>query len=89
MKHLTSRKTLAALAVVATVGLTAGCSDNDDDDIGTPPGTANEVPASATVTTKDYVTYIGTLAKSETALPLSLDKVVKPPTSETEAPQAI
>ena len=49
---------------------------------------ANEVPASATESTRAYANFAGSLAPSEHHEPLDVNKVT-PPTSETEEPQAI
>ena len=53
-----------------------------------PPAAADEVPASATASTRAYATYAASLAPSETGSPLEVNKVT-PPTSEWEEPQAL
>jgi ABC-type glycerol-3-phosphate transport system substrate-binding protein len=74
-------------------GLLAGlaaCGGNDGYTAETPstPSASNEVPSSATDSTTAYRAFAASLPKSETALPLDVNKV-KPPTSETEAAAAI
>ena len=68
------------------VGL-AACGGGDDaaPPPAPPPVVVDEVPASATASTAAYGQFAGSLAASETAEPLALDKVV-PPTSETDEP---
>jgi hypothetical protein len=54
-----------------------------------PPDTsANEVPASATVSDAAYVSYTGSLPASETQEPLDVNKMT-PPTSESDEPALI
>jgi hypothetical protein len=67
--------------------LLAACGDSPET-ADAPPAAANEVPASATASTRAYATFAGSLAPSDTHEPLDVNKVV-PPTSETEEPQAI
>ena len=53
-----------------------------------PPPAANEVPASATASTRAYATFAGSLAPSDSQQPLDVNKVT-PTTSETESPESI
>jgi hypothetical protein len=78
------RNSLIALGLCA---LLAACGDSPET-AEAPAAAANEVPASATTSTRAYATFAGSLAPSETHEPLDVTKVV-PPTSETEEPQAI
>jgi hypothetical protein len=75
----------ALSALFASAVLVACGSDGDTPVANTPP---TEVPASATASTTAFVTFTGSLAPTETGLPLSLTSVM-PPTSETEAPQPV
>ncbi len=80
-------KTFHAAAAAASL-LLAACSDSPPDE-GTvpaePPATSNEVPSSAAASTTSWAQYVASLAKTETGLPVEVNKVV-PPTSETELP---
>lgn len=52
------------------------------------PPASNEVPASATASSRAYASFAASLSNSDTQDPLDVNKVT-PPTSETEEPQAI
>jgi uncharacterized lipoprotein YajG len=75
---------LIALGLTAAL---AACGDSPQTAEVTPPA-SNEVPASATASSRAYASFTGSLAKSDTQAPLDVSKVT-PPTSETEEPQAI
>jgi hypothetical protein len=76
-------KAIQAFTTLAlAVGLAACGGGSSSDPM---PAAANEVPASATVSSASYTQFVGSLAKTETGLPLEVNKVV-PPTSETELP---
>jgi len=77
------------IASCLALGLSA-CGGDDEETIDLPaaPVAAAEVPASATVSTTAYRTYVASLVNSETAAPLDVNKVVAP-TSETEVAQPI
>ena len=75
---------LIALGLAATL---AACGDSPQTAEVTPPA-SNEVPASATASTRAYASFAGSLPKSDTQEPLDVSKVT-PPTSETEEPQAL
>ena len=77
-------------ALPILLGLTAAlaaCGDNPQTAEVTPPA-SNEVPASASASSRAYASFAGSLPKSDTQDPLDVNKVT-PPTSETEEPQAI
>jgi hypothetical protein len=75
--------------LVSLCGALAACGDSPSSaEVPPPPPPvqpSNEVPTSATASSSAYVQYSGTLAASDTAEPLLVDKVT-PPTSETEDP---
>jgi hypothetical protein len=76
--------------LVLTLGLAASlaaCGDSPQTAEVNPPA-SNEVPASATASTRAYASFAASLPKSDTQDPLDVSKVT-PPTSETEEPQAI
>jgi hypothetical protein len=50
------------------------------------PSTPTEVPDSALISATAYQQFAGSLMNSETAAPLDVNKVSKPPVSETLAP---
>ena len=77
---------LTLAAAFAAAGL-AGCGGGHDA-APAPPPAADEVPASATVSTAAFVDFTGSLAPSETQPPLDITTAV-PPTSETEPPQPV
>ena len=78
------RFTGSATAGLALLLLLLGaCARNDDD---APAAPVDEVPASATASTRAWVDTIGQLPSSEAAEPLGLKNVATPPTSETEEP---
>lgn len=54
-----------------------------------PVAMSNEVPDSALGSATAYTAYVGTLASSETALPLDISKIADAPASETAPPAAI
>lgn len=81
------------ILLAASLLVLAACGDSPDqaETPGPPPPPAppsNEVPSSATVSTSAYVQYTGSLAASDSAEPLIVDKVI-PPTSETEEPLVV
>jgi hypothetical protein len=76
---------LAALSAVVVA--LAGCGNGDDDD-NPPPPPADEVPASALVSTQSFVAFLQGLVPNDTAEPLKLNGAV-PPVSETEEPVEI
>jgi hypothetical protein len=80
----------AALALLS-LSLT-GCGGGSDsitlNSPQNPPGAFDEVPAAAKATSAGYTAFAAGLRNSETALPLDISQT-QPPTSETEAPQAI
>jgi hypothetical protein len=75
----------ALLIAFACVGL-AACGGNDDGDAMPTPSTPTEVPDSALISATAYQQFAGSLMNSETAAPLDVNKVSKPPVSETLAP---
>ena len=79
----------AGLLICAAVALTA-CGGNDDDQVSFPtlPPSGDDVPTSAKASTLAYTNYVGSLAKSETAVGLNVNQTT-PPTSETDAAIAI
>jgi hypothetical protein len=83
-------KLLPAMTLIAAAMLSA-CSGGAG--TGTPaapaaPAAANEVPASATASPSAWTQYTGSLARSETDEPKSVQQLT-PPTSETDQPQPI
>ncbi len=76
---------VAALAATALLG---GCWD-DNDGVEEPVATPNEVPDSALTSSSAYTTYVGSLALSETALPVDISKITTAPSSETALPAII
>ena len=77
--------TLPILLGLATA--LAACGDSPQTAEVTPPA-SNEVPASATASSRAYASFAASLPKSDTQDPLDVNKLT-PPTSETEEPQAI
>lgn len=75
-------KTQPLLCVLTLSTGLAGCFGGDDTPM---PAPSNEVPASATASPTAYSEYAGSLAATDSAEPLDVDKVV-PPTSETDEP---
>jgi hypothetical protein len=78
------RNSLNGLGLCA---LLAACGDSPET-AEPPPAAANEVPASATTSSRAYAAYAGSLVASDTREPLDVNKVT-PPTSETESPEPI
>lgn len=78
------------LALLAgSSALLGGCWDSDDGVQDPAVATPNEVPDSALASATAYTTYVGSLATSETALPVDISKITSAPTSETAPPAAI
>ena len=75
------------LILIGLAAALAACGDSPQTAEVTPPA-SDEVPASATASTRAYATFAASLAPSETQSPLDVSKVT-PPTSETEEPQAL
>lgn len=73
-----------ATTLTATLML-AACGSDPEPDPPAPPVASDTVPASATVDSRSYTNFVGSLTASESAVPLRLDGVT-PPTSETEVP---
>ncbi len=88
---MTMHKTLHAAATAAAAAATlllAACGESPSAELpmpAPPPAASNEVPSSATASTLSWGQYAASLAKTETGLPLEVNKLV-PPTSETELP---
>lgn len=87
-----SRRPALALAAIAGAALLAACGGGSDDDHAPPdnqPATA--VPDSALASSSAYTQFTLTTAQagSETAEPLSADKVMVPPASETDEPASV
>ena len=78
-------KIKTSLALLAAVTLLAACGDNPGDP-GSEPG--NQVPASAEASVSAWTQFVASLRNSETQSPLEVNNVT-PPTSESDAPQAI
>ena len=76
-----------AFLAMGLAALLAACGDNPEQADTTPPA-SNEVPASATASTRAYAQYAGSQAANDTAAPLDVTSV-NPPTSESEEPQPI
>jgi ABC-type glycerol-3-phosphate transport system substrate-binding protein len=76
-------KATRLLALLSVSAALAACGGGSPDEA--QPSAPNEVPASATASPAAYSQYVGSLAKTETGLPLEVNKVV-PPTSETALP---
>jgi len=85
-------KTMQVLAMLAlSAGLAAcggGSGGESAVDAPAPQQASNEVPPSASVSPESYSRYVGSLAKTETGLPLDVSKL-QPPTSETALPVAV
>lgn len=81
----------AWLAATTLAALLAGCGGGDDDHAPPPSAGPGSVPDSALVSSSAYTQFTLTtaLAPSETAEPLSADKVMMPPASETDEPVAV
>jgi len=79
------KKRFTLLCGVAAASVLAACGGGGGDD-GTSggPQAFNQVPASASASVEAYTRYAGSLANTETGLPLGVAEV-KPPTSETAA----
>lgn len=80
-------KHLGALALAALATACGGGSDAEPV-APQPPVVDNEVPASAMASNEAFTRYAAGLPASESAEPVSLDKLV-PPSSETTEPQEI
>ncbi|MDY0747973.1 hypothetical protein SNE35_25955 [Paucibacter sp. R3-3] len=82
-----------ALAPIAAAALLAGCFGGGSDSTDMPGGgsTAAEVPDSALASSTAYTQFTLTTSQSssETAEPLSADKVGTPPSSETDEPVSV
>ena len=79
-------KLIPTLLFAASAALSlAACGGGSSEEAPVAPSASNEVPASATASTKAYEQYTGSLLASESSLPLDVNKVT-PPTTETEAP---
>ncbi len=85
-RNLLNRSRWAAAGVLISLGLTAcGGSDNGSAE---DPVAANQVPASAQASASAYTRFAAGLSPNETGVGLDVNQTT-PPTSETEAPQAI
>jgi len=73
----------SALALSAGLAACGGGSSGD-----AVPGASNEVPVSATASIASFIEYAGSVMRSETAEPLSVDNA-RPPTSETDEPISV
>jgi hypothetical protein len=80
-------KAIQAIAALALSAGLAGCGGGVSVEPA-PPMASNEVPASATASTASFSKYAGSVQRSETADPLSVDKL-RPPTSETDEPVSV
>lgn len=78
-------KIKTSLAWLAAVTLLAACGDNPEDADTT---ANNQVPASATASTSAWSRFAASLMNSETQSGLDVNSAI-PPTSESDAPQAI
>ncbi len=79
------------LGALALAALTAACGGggSDGDPVAPPPVVVdNDVPASAMASNDAFTRYAAGLPASESAEPVSLDKLV-PPSSETAEPLEI
>ena len=74
-----------SLALLAAVTLLAACGDNPESADTT---SNNQVPASATTSTSAWSRFAASLMNSETQSGLDVNSAT-PPTSESDAPQAI
>jgi hypothetical protein len=85
------RRPALALTVIASAALLAACGGGSDDDHPPPPVDKTSVPDSALVSSTAYTQFTLTTAQtgSETAEPLSADKVMVPPASETDEPASV
>lgn len=71
---------------ISAVAVLTGCGGGHaDDSFGNDPAFSGEVPANASASSQAYTTYVGSLLADDRALPLDIDKVVRP-TSETTEP---
>jgi hypothetical protein len=89
-RHLLNRSRCAAALALLTLSL-AGCGGSESITLNSPqnpPGAFDEVPAAAKASATGYTNFAAGLRKSETAAGLDINQTT-PPTSETEAPQAI
>ncbi len=75
------------IAALAATSLLAGCWDDDDAEEAV--AMTNEVPDSALTSSAAFTAYVGSLALSETALPVDISKITTAPSSETAAPAPI
>jgi uncharacterized lipoprotein YajG len=87
LKQEPTMKLHKVLILLGLAAALAACSDSPQEAEVTPPA-SNEVPASATVSTRAYATFAASLAPSDTTAPLDVNKVT-PPTSEWEEPQSL
>jgi uncharacterized lipoprotein YmbA len=77
-------KAIQAWAVLALTASLAACGGGSPAE----PPAPNQVPASATASPAAYSHFAGSVKPSETADPLTVDKV-QPPTSETDEPISV
>lgn len=76
------RTRLAAVSLMAALGL-AGCWDDDDSDTG--PTASTEVPDSAGASTASFVSFLlGLNASDETSEPLTLKDTFTVPNNDTD-----
>jgi len=80
-------KAIQAFTALALSAGLAGCGGGSSVEP-TPPMVPNEVPASATASAASFSQYAGSVKRSETSEPLTVDKL-RPPTSETDEPVSI
>ncbi len=78
------RTTLLTLATACCLG---ACSDSPAPEAPTP-AASNEVPASASVDSRAYTSYVASLPLRDKDKPLDVSNLV-PPTSETALPEAV
>ncbi len=80
------RKLLMAGAVASALTL-AGCWDDDDIVVETPPVASTEVPASAGASTAAFLSFLMSLsASNETSEPLSISDTFAVPPDESSEP---
>jgi hypothetical protein len=82
----THRKLLAAIGLIAALGL-AGCWGSDDDDPVATVATSTDVPDSAGVSTASFVSFIlGLSTTDESSEPLALKDTFAVPADESAEP---
>ena len=79
---------MRALQAFSALALSAGLAACGGGSVDVVPGASNEVPVSATASIASFIEYAGSVMRSETAEPLSVDKA-RPPVSDTDEPISV